>query len=270
MRLPDSTQLDDTEALPTRSPYAPANIFYLNHMAPIESLRHRLPPNLKRATIEKPMRLSPAMLEIMTAAHRTVGVQSSETEKAVAELFRRCSRLQEELGEQVKQMSELAQRLQNLQTGEDEQGEGKSQQARIKDARERQERMVSRYEALRRKVGRVGSKKRELSSKEVGWMGEIERLGRNVGVYSDDENNQTDQYPINDRLDTRFLEVRFEHSCEVSSLSANLNGQGQKSRPRTPRRKQACRKRAERATAATISRPGIFNVSLSFSHLRWS
>lgn len=199
------------EDLPTRSPYVPAKIFYANHLYPLDQLRQRLPPILKRATAEKPMRLSPAMLEVMTFTHRTVSVQSAELEKAAAELFRRCERLREEMGDQVRQMSELAQRLQHLKSGgvEDENGnvpEKKSAEARIKDAKEKQAKLLARYEALRRKVGRVGSGKRELSSKEAAWIEEITILGQNVGV-DVGKADVRDTGNLDARLDKRFQTV---------------------------------------------------------------
>lgn len=194
---------NDVETLPTRSPYVPAKVFYANHLYPIEQMKQRLPPALKRAVMDKPMRLSPAMLEIMTITHRTVSVQSAELEKAAAELFRRCERLREELGSQVQQMSELAQRLQHLRSSEEVDEDGnvtarKSVTTRIQDAQDRQAKLLARYEALRMKVGRVGSAKRELSSKEKTWIEEIDALGGSVGV-SVDGDARTD-----DRLDKRF------------------------------------------------------------------
>lgn len=205
---------DDIEALPSRSPYAPAGVFYANHLQPLEYLRQRLPPTLKRALVEKPMRLSPAMLEIMTAAHRTVSVQTSETEKAAAELFRRCERLREELGDQVKQMTELAQRLQHIQPGceEDENGQAKaakSHQDRITEAVEKQAKLVARYEAMRRTVGRLSGKNRELSSKESAWIDEIDVLGAAVGLSSGKEQERlnTDKAQLDTRFDTVSLVV---------------------------------------------------------------
>ncbi|EXJ90770.1 hypothetical protein A1O1_03874 [Capronia coronata CBS 617.96] len=205
----DSNEL---ETLPTRSPYVPAKIFYANHLYPLEYMRQRLPANLKRAIIEKPMRLSPAMLEVMTNAHRTIGAQSAEMEKAAAELFRRCDRLREELGDQVKQMSELAQRLQNLRPSGDVDEDGnakekKTHDARLQDAKDKQARLMARYEALRRKVGRAGSAKRELSSKEKAWIEEVDVLGKNVGVEVDEQDVETHEEE-NARLDKRFETVK--------------------------------------------------------------
>lgn len=214
VKMSEREESNELETLPTRSPYVPAKIFYANHLYPLDYMRQRLPPNLKRAIVEKPMRLSPAMLEIMTTAHRTVGGQSAELEKAAAELFRRCDRLREELGDQVKQMSELAQRLQNLRPSAegDENGLGherKTHDARLKDAQEKQAKLLARYEALRRKVGRAGSAMRELSSKEKAWIEEIDVLGKNVGVETDDQKQQNQD--VKDRQDENArLAKRFE------------------------------------------------------------
>ncbi|KAK6364581.1 hypothetical protein LTS17_012054 [Exophiala oligosperma] len=220
---------NDAGTLPTRSPYVPAKVFYANHLYPIEQMKQRLPPTLKRAVTDKPMRLSPAMLEIMTVTHRTVSVQSAELEKAAAELFRRCERLREELGSQVQQMSELAQRLQHLKSSEEVDEDGtvtakKSVTTRIQDAQDRQANLLARYEALRRKVGRVGSAKRELSSKEKTWIEEIDALGRNVGVGVDGDGGRA-----NDRLDKRFDMVK-EFSRELLEESKRVQ-QAQTSEP---------------------------------------
>ncbi|EHY61030.1 Nucleoporin NUP82 [Exophiala dermatitidis] len=225
---------DDLETLPTRSPYVPAKIFYANHLQPLEQIRQRLPPNLKRAMLERPMRLSPAMLEIMTYAHRTIGAQSAELEKAAAELFRRCDRLREELGDQVRQMSELAQRLQTLRPTaegdeEDQDGqpkEAKTPDARLQQAKERQANLMARYEALRRKVGRLGSTHRDLTPKEKAWMEEISSLAKNVGVDVDDKDAKSATDDVNSRLHKRFETVKHL-SQELLEESKQLEKQQQ-------------------------------------------
>lgn len=188
-------QISEIENVPSRSPYAPAHIFYANQFQHLENLRQRLPQNLKRAIVESPMRLSPAVLEIMTASHRMFSVQSAELEKAASELFRKCQRLQEELGDQVKQMTDLAQRLQNLQAGEEDDEEGhpkprKTHDERIQEAKDRQRTLVSRYEELRRKVGRATSANRELTVKAKAWIEEVNTLGRTVGIDDVDDDEE--------------------------------------------------------------------------------
>lgn len=219
IKLPEQEDPNELENLPTRSPYVPAPIFGASHVSPLNQMKQRLPSNLKRAIVEKPIRLSPAMLEIMTLTHRTISAQSGELEKAAAELFRRCERLREELGNQVKQMSELAQRLQQLKSGTDEDedgdvGEKKSVDTRIRNAQERQSKLMARYEALRRKVGRVGTAKRELSTKEIAWVEEIDALGRNVGIGEGSQEGGD----LGTRLDRRFEEVCFGVCLHLKTL----------------------------------------------------
>jgi nucleoporin NUP82 len=208
----------DFDLVPAREPYSLPRVFYQNQHIPIDSLRKQFPPHLRKAVTERPMKLSPAMLEIMTSTHRVVGVQSHVLETAASELFRRCERLRDELGSQVKQMAELADQLQRLSAteGEDEYGKTyriKSPEERLQDAREKQKSLVARYEALRRKVGRVGSGKRDLSSKEVAWIEEIGALGKNLGVVTE-EREQQEGLSMDKRFDTvsrRFFSPAFHH-----------------------------------------------------------
>ncbi|KAJ9614392.1 hypothetical protein H2200_002528 [Cladophialophora chaetospira] len=208
VKMPEST----IDTVPTREPYSPARVFYENQHLPLDSLRKKLPLHLKKSVTERPMKLSPAMLEVMTVTHRVVGVQSTYLENAAAELFRRCERLRNELSSQVEQMTLLAQQLKRLSAteGEDEDGEAhqiRSPEQRFHDAKEKQKKLVARYEALRRRVGRAGSAKRELSSKEVAWIEEIGTLGKNVGV-SSEENQQQQRGDEGTNLDRRFDTVK--------------------------------------------------------------
>ncbi|KIW62754.1 hypothetical protein PV04_10890 [Phialophora macrospora] len=200
------TAEEDIDLVPAREPYSLPRVFYQNQHLPIDSLRKQLPAHLRKAVTERPMKLSPAMLEIMTSAHRVIGVQSHVLETAASELFRRCERLRDELGSQVKQMAELADQLQRLSAteGEDEYGKPyriKSPEERLQDAQEKQKKLVARYEALRRKVGRVGSGKRDLSSKELAWIDEIGALGKNLGVASEEREGQ-EGLSMDKRFDT--------------------------------------------------------------------
>jgi nucleoporin NUP82 len=174
-------ETDDTP-LPTRQIYAPPRILHMHPAQPLMHLTQNLHIKQKHILKENPMRLSPAMLDIMTSTHRTVSRQTTELENAAAELFRRCERLKAELGEQVKQMVELADRLQRIGGGEDSVGEKKTPETRLREAKERHVAMVKRYEALRRKIGGLGVGGRELSTKEVAFGKEIDALGKNVGV----------------------------------------------------------------------------------------
>ena len=206
------------ETVPAREPYAPARVFYENQHVPIDSLRRKLPLHLRQAVSDRPMKLSPAMLEVMTFTHRIVGAQSSYLENAAAELFRRCLRLQQELQDQVRQMTQLAEKLQDMSSREevDENGETirkQSPEQRLHDAQEKQQKLVARYEALRRKVGKVGSAKRELSSREIAWIEEIEALGRNVN--GSEEDRTKDETTLDHRFDMVCCSCSFR--CTTSA-----------------------------------------------------
>ncbi|RMZ81673.1 hypothetical protein DV737_g2376, partial [Chaetothyriales sp. CBS 132003] len=176
--------------LPSRQIYSPAPILYSNAEAPLLHLKSSLPPQQRQIITDQPMRLSPAMLNVMTATHRTVSRQTSELESAAAELFRRCERLQEELADQVKQMAELADRLNSLRSSDISHGDGRpgepvkktTPDERLEAAKVKQVELTKRFEALRRKVGRVGTARKELSAKELAWKEEIEALSRNAGA----------------------------------------------------------------------------------------
>ena len=172
-------EIDDSEPLPSRAAYVPPSIFYTNARTPFQELRKSFTHRQTSLVADSPMRLSPAMLDIMTSTHRALSRYTTELESGAAELFRRCERLREELGDQVKQMAELADRLQRLKHTEgdgDHQEPRKPPEERLAVAQEKQESMSKRYDALRRKVAKVNSARKELSAKEVSWISEIDEL----------------------------------------------------------------------------------------------
>lgn len=185
------------EPVPTRAPYTPADLLYRNQMQPYEELKHRIPASRRSVLTDTPLRLSPACLDIMTLAHRTFSAQTSNIEKAAAELFRRCERLREELTDQVKQMSELADRLQHIGGGsESHSGEKQTFEDRTSKAQARQRNLVQRYEKLRRRTGRIGTANQELSAKEEVWIEEIHTLDRTTQA--------SDQVTSTDNLSKRY------------------------------------------------------------------
>lgn len=200
------------EPVPVRAPYAPADVFYRNQMQPYEELRQRIPNARKSILADNPLRLSPACLDIMTLAHRTFSTQTSYIEKAAAELFRRCERLREELADQVKQMSELADRLQRVSSASESDDEEKPPfDERITRAQDRQKQLVQRYEALRRKSGRVGMANQELSVKEEGWIKEIETLSNTIGI----DRQSTGPGSVTQRYET----VRDVRACVATNAN---------------------------------------------------
>lgn len=183
--------LSDAEAItsPPRASYEPSSVFYNSPTAPLKQFLSLDVPQRHKAVLKQEIRLSPSTLDIMTAAHRILSSQTSQLEQAGAELFRRCDRLRQELNEQLRQMAELAERLQDRDssTEDDSSDQNGRYEKRIANARDRQQTLNERYEALRRKVGRATAGGRELSSKEKAWASEVMELGATVGVDSEVE-----------------------------------------------------------------------------------
>lgn len=173
---------------PVRAPYAPSPLFEQSPHLRIDRLKSQLPAQ-RRALLTQPLKLSPATLEVMTAAHREFSFQTSDIEKAASELFRRCERLREEMADQVRQMSEMADRLERLKTnGSDEQDAetpSKKLDQRVDAAKERQKKLLQQYERVRRRAGHAGRAKQDLSIKERTWISEIDALANQVGLEND-------------------------------------------------------------------------------------
>ena len=178
--IPDTA---DTPAVPQRAPYAPSGVLYKTATGSLKDFLTKNLPQRQRMTLTQPVRLSPATLDLMTSAHRMLSSQTQNLDRAAAELFRQCERMREELADQVKQMTDLADKLQNLGRTEegDETPSNVSLEERINNARKKQARMQQRFEDLRRKSGRAKGRK-ELSEKEVAWIDEIGTLGRIIGL----------------------------------------------------------------------------------------
>lgn len=184
---------------PTREPYAPPRVFYENHMAPIDRLRSSIPVQHRHVLTQSPMQMSPVCLTIMTTAHRTLSGQTSDIERAVAELFRRCERLREELSDQVAQMAQLAERLQQIGSGNESDELVKDTQnpiphdeqisARITAAQTRQKELFARYERVRKRAAQIRSGNKPINVSEQRWIDEVSNLSKHVGVEDTDSSN---------------------------------------------------------------------------------
>ena len=157
----------------------------------------------------------------MGFAHRTLSTQTAQIENAASDLFRRCEQLREELSNQVKQMSELSSRMQRLgNDDEDDEHVEKEFERRLLNARDRQQSLSERHEALRRKIARAGTAGRDLSAKEMSWAQEIRRLAKNVGVESEDDDPE--QRPAGGKiLDERFDTVCFLRKYNIRNQNTN-------------------------------------------------
>jgi nucleoporin NUP82 len=193
-----------------RDSYEPHSIFYDPPTAPLKDFLSMNVPQRQKLTLKQEIRLSPATLDLMSLAHRTLATQTSQLEGAAADLFRRCERLREELSNQVKQMSELSSRIQRLdnQNGEDD-NTARNFESRMESAKERQQKLSERHEVLRRKLARAGTAGKDLSAKETGWAQEITGLAKMVGVQVEESaGDYEDGQPIRGNvLDERYGSV---------------------------------------------------------------
>ena len=134
----------------------------------------------KRSLTEE-IKLSQATLILMTDAHKVLSQHTHHLGIAAAELFRRCERMQQEFKEQIKRAAEVAERIEAV-IGEDGEDVDETTQQRgrvgidrrVEAAKSRQEALVGRYDALRRRLARRAG--RDLSDKEVAWAAEVDTI----------------------------------------------------------------------------------------------
>ena len=191
-QLRESSPANEMLAAP-HEPYNPSRIFYEQPTAPLKHFLTLNVPQRQRLTLKQEIKLSPATMNIMTSAHRIISGQSSQLEDAAADLFRRCERLREDLSNQVKTMSELADRMQHVRSGgadSDVAVAKPSLESRIDGARERQRSLNERHEDLRRKVARAGKSGKDLSAKELVWSREISDMAMEIHVDIDETDGE--------------------------------------------------------------------------------
>jgi nucleoporin NUP82 len=192
---PAKTPSPGPDELPPRprSPYQPSPFFYLT--TPLTNFIESHVPSRHRQTIKKEIRLSPATLDIMTAAHRTLSQETNKLETAAADLFRRCERLREEMKDQVRRLRQIADKVNEIvddaSGSEEDEYEGSESKIdrRLGAAKQRQEELSERFETLRKKLSRSGG--RELSDKERAWISEISRL--EVAVLKEESEDEVPQ-----------------------------------------------------------------------------
>lgn len=163
-----------------RPVYEPSYLLSENSAVPqlLETLGH----SKYRRLLREDVRLSPATLQIMAEAHKVLSEETHRIGTAAAELFRRCTRLQVELMEQIKVASDVSRRVQAI-TGEDvDDGPIISANDRIKSriaaTMETQKILTQRLEAIRKRTSKGSN--RELSDKEKAWVSEVKLLESKV------------------------------------------------------------------------------------------
>ncbi|OJJ50532.1 hypothetical protein ASPZODRAFT_57173 [Penicilliopsis zonata CBS 506.65] len=179
-RLDATSQVPGSPILPPRRlPYQVPAIFY--SASPLELFVDKQVPHRQRHTLKEQVRLSPATLDLVAAAHRMLSAHTNVLERAASDLFRRCERLQGEMRDQLKQLTDVAERIRGVSSeiGEDGQRKegsrsGEALDKRLQAAKDRQEQLVQRYERLRSKLYKSGG--RPLSEKEKAWVAEVDTL----------------------------------------------------------------------------------------------
>jgi nucleoporin NUP82 len=162
--------------------------------------------------------MSPATLDLVTTAHRVLSAHTNALERAASDLFRRCERLQGEMKDQLRQLSDVAERIKGVTSEIDEDGNRKegvrnseALDQRVQAARDRQDQLVQRYDALRKKVLNSGG--RPLSDKEKSWIAEVNALSESFDDEPSKEDEEHDQ-----RMVQRLGMVRI-NSGHDSSIS---------------------------------------------------
>lgn len=171
---------------PHRLPYQAPSIFYAPD--PLENfLKSRAPRDKSFLTGE--IVLSPATLDVIVAAHALLSRHTATLERAASGLFVRAQRLNDELRDQLLQLSEVSNRITgvNEQIGAEKtmaeavKGEGDEEDtltARVSRAKKRQAELQERYERIRSQLVKTGGK--PLSFREKSWFNEVEMQSRSL------------------------------------------------------------------------------------------
>ncbi|CAI7570286.1 hypothetical protein N7533_007797 [Penicillium manginii] len=232
--------------LPRRAPYQVPAILYAQ--SPLDSFVEKHVPHRQRNTLKDQVRLSPATLDLVTSAHRVLSAHTNALERAASDLFRRCERLQGEMKDQLKQLSEVAERIKGATSEIGEDGNrkegarnGEALDKRLVAARDRQAQLAQRYDALRGKLLNSGG--RPLSEREKAWVNEVNVLSESFSE-QEPKSDEADQQ-LAQRLemvkqlatsliaDTKSIVAKVPSPTEPGSPSSPGGSQ-----PRVPQRLQ--------------------------------
>ncbi|KAK3295504.1 uncharacterized protein B0H64DRAFT_321586 [Chaetomium fimeti] len=192
--------------------WEPRPLFYaseaLDRKSAMPAWIDHLKTGRRRPLFHQEVRLSMATLEVLTEGHKVLANEVDTINDAVAQLFRKCQTLQEELRLQIDKANEAKKKV-DLITGEDSAddeppiSQDDVTRDRLRQARERQEGLANRMEKLKRQLGRATS--RELSDKEKAWAEEVRALS---GSILGSEADQTSSTPKAKQPWKRFEEIQ--------------------------------------------------------------
>ena len=239
---------------PRRAPYQVPAVLYAN--SPLDSFVEKHVPHRQRHTLKENVRMSPATLDLVTTAHRVLSAHTNALERAASDLFRRCERLQGEMQDQLKQLSDVAERIKGVTSEIDEDGNRKEAvrdsnalDKRVQAARDKQDQLVQRYDALRKKVLNSGG--RPLSEKEKSWVAEVNTLSESFddgpSKEDEDENHRMSQrlgmvrtnlfnldYSIRSTNITQAKRLALDLLAETKSIAAKVPSPSEPGSPASP------------------------------------
>ena len=167
---------------PRREVYIPPANFSTENALPryLNSQSSGLPDAEKN----KQLRLSSATLATLSSIHRTTSAETAELGTSVADLFVACHRLQEGLRDQIQSVRDLKDRISHVVGNDSDHyaghdgvgGTSEEIEDRVDRAKLKQEELVSRLDALRRNVSKLGGRGKGLSRGEEKWVKDIRGL----------------------------------------------------------------------------------------------
>ncbi|KAJ5668989.1 Nucleoporin NUP82 [Penicillium macrosclerotiorum] len=235
LRLYDQTRpmLATPAVAPRRAPYQVPAVLYAE--SPLESFVEKHVPHRQRHTLKEQVRLSPATLDLVTDAHRVLSSYTNTLERAASDLFRRCERLQGEMKDQLRQLSDVAERINSVtstlsEDNSDKEG-SKNDNAldkRLQNAKDRQSELVRRYDALRKKVANSGG--RPLSEKETAWVSEVKTLSESL---DDKPKAEERNQQLAERLET-VKRLALDLVSDTKSITAKVPSPPEPGSPSSP------------------------------------
>ncbi|TDZ87597.1 Nucleoporin NUP82 [Colletotrichum sidae] len=189
----------------------------------LPELINRLRSSRHKTIVNQEIRLSPVTLQILTDAHRILGEDTYRLGTAVAEIFRRCATLQDELRNQIRKANEVKEKIDKI-AGNDKDGDGESDEVRferrIAEAQERQKRLNERLENVRTYVGKAAT--RELSVKERAFVEEVKSMEASL-VGSENGAAARQQNQLKKRIED-VQRLRDELVADVEKLQKPVDG----------------------------------------------